>query len=457
MVRQKLLLQDLIGVGCQLFRLLVLFSLLFGVSTRVLWLIVASVSSDLVGLAVLGAVLRPYGPAAEWSAFAAHELRREMLDEFAPDGFGHERSTAYHRLMVELATLGLAASRAGGHDLGPACRERLIGAYRAIALLTTDLGRGPLVGDNDSGRVFPMAPREDEQLAYLLPIGAEVLASDDLALGDPPPELALLGGPGALARYDARPRARRPQASAALADSGFFVLGDDRDRLIVRCGPLTYRPAEGHAHLDDLSFVLFADGREILVDPGQYCYTPWPEWRNRFRYAQSHNALVVDGEQPCRVFFPGRMAFSVINESVPRCRAWTADAEGARFAGTHRGYRRLPGGADLERTVEYSRARRAWTITDRLDLSGPHECRWYFHLHPQCAATPVERGWDLVRGESRVALRWLDGEPPAPRVEEGWYAPAYGRKVPATVLSWAWQGSGPVAARLELVLGGEAR
>lgn len=52
MVRQRLLLQDLIGVGCQLFRLLVLFSLLFGVSTRVLWLIVASVSSDLVGLAI---------------------------------------------------------------------------------------------------------------------------------------------------------------------------------------------------------------------------------------------------------------------------------------------------------------------------------------------------------------------------------------------------------------------
>jgi O-antigen/teichoic acid export membrane protein len=51
-VRQKLLLQDLIGVSCQLLRLLVLFSLLFGVSTRVLWVIVASVSSDLANLAI---------------------------------------------------------------------------------------------------------------------------------------------------------------------------------------------------------------------------------------------------------------------------------------------------------------------------------------------------------------------------------------------------------------------
>ena len=51
-IRQKLVLQDLIGVSCQLLRFLVLFSLLFGVSTRVLWVIVASVTSDLVNLAI---------------------------------------------------------------------------------------------------------------------------------------------------------------------------------------------------------------------------------------------------------------------------------------------------------------------------------------------------------------------------------------------------------------------
>jgi uncharacterized heparinase superfamily protein len=199
------------------------------------------------------------------------------------------------------------------------------------------------------------------------------------------------------------------------------------------------------------------DGREILVDPGQYCYTPWPEWRNRFRYAQSHNTLVVDDQQPCRVFLPRRMVFSVINESVPRCRAWSTSEEGGRFVGTHRGYRRLPGGADLERTVEYSRARRTWTVTDRLALSGPHECRWYFHLHPECAATTVEGGWDLVRGESRVALRWLGGESPTARSQEGWYASAYGRKVPTSVLSWGRKGSGAVTAHLELALGRERR
>ena len=51
-VRQKLLLQDLIGMSCQLLKFLLLFCLLFGVSTRVLWVITASVAADIANLAI---------------------------------------------------------------------------------------------------------------------------------------------------------------------------------------------------------------------------------------------------------------------------------------------------------------------------------------------------------------------------------------------------------------------
>ncbi|MBN1514515.1 MAG: alginate lyase family protein [Phycisphaerae bacterium] len=409
--------------------------------------------SNLVGLAVLGVALEGYRPAEEWAAFAARELGREMIEQFAPDGFDREQSTAYHRLMVELATLGLRASRLSGNDLGPEACERLVAAYRTIAVLTTDAGRGPLVGDNDSGRLFPMVPREDEHYGYVLPLGAEVLVADDLALGDPPPELALVCGPEAPTRYDARPRLRRPAEPRALADTGFFVLGDGADRMIVRCGPLTYRPADGHSHLDYLSFVLYVGGDAIMVDPGQYCYTPWPEWRNRFRYAQSHNTLVIDDSQPCRVFTPGRSTFNIIPEAVPRCLAWEVGRGGGRFVGMHRGYRRLPGGADHERTVDYAAAERRWRVTDRVDLKGWHTSRWYFHLHPDCRAEPVAGGWRLARGGVSVGLRWLGGGRPDGRLEAGWYARGYGRKESAGLLVLERTAKGPVRASFELRAG----
>jgi O-antigen/teichoic acid export membrane protein len=79
-VRQKLVLQDLVSMSCQLLRFLVLFSLLFGVSTRVLWVIVASVTSDLANLAVTIPVSIRLLPAQRfrWNAIR-WSLAREII------------------------------------------------------------------------------------------------------------------------------------------------------------------------------------------------------------------------------------------------------------------------------------------------------------------------------------------------------------------------------------------
>ena len=36
-------------------------------------------------------------------------------------------------------------------------------------------------------------------------------------------------------------------------------------------------------------------GNDVIVDPGTYCYTPYPEWRNKFRSTAFHNTLQVNG------------------------------------------------------------------------------------------------------------------------------------------------------------------
>ena len=51
-VRQKLMLQDMIDVGCQAVRLGLLFALLFGVGAKVLWVIVALIVGELLNLAI---------------------------------------------------------------------------------------------------------------------------------------------------------------------------------------------------------------------------------------------------------------------------------------------------------------------------------------------------------------------------------------------------------------------
>jgi O-antigen/teichoic acid export membrane protein len=68
-VRQRFVLQNIIKVGCDVFRLALLFTLLFGVSTRVLWVITATTAGEFLNLAISRSVSMRLVPALRfrWS------------------------------------------------------------------------------------------------------------------------------------------------------------------------------------------------------------------------------------------------------------------------------------------------------------------------------------------------------------------------------------------------------
>lgn len=408
--------------------------------------------SDLAGLAVLGTVLPSFAPAQEWGRFAAKELRREILDQFASDGMDKECSTTYHKLMIELALVSYRACRLGGHDLGEACRQRLVAAVRAIGLLGDSSGCIPMIGDNDSGRVFPMARRQDSDAGYVASLGAVVLDEPSLAGSAPSPELALLAGPQGLKSCRAmQPTTQSPQAGAALMDSGLFVLGLPRHQMTVRCGPLRYKRVGGHDHLDQLSVTISVNGKQLIVDPGQFCYTPWPEWRNRFRFVQSHNTVTVDGQQQLPFFTFTRMNFSTIDMGHPRLLDWHVNETQARFRGRHSGYRRLAGGGDHEREIRFDASGANWTIVDRLAFRGRHHYQWGFHLHPEAMVEAVGPGkWRVWRPGAQLDLAIGKTDNVSGRIMSDWYAPGYGTKEPAQALVLETLAQGPIEAEFLL-------
>ena len=71
LVTQKLMLQDMIDVGCQLLRLAVLFVLLFGDSARILWVVVAMVIAETTSLLISTVVSMRLVPAlrVRWGIF----------------------------------------------------------------------------------------------------------------------------------------------------------------------------------------------------------------------------------------------------------------------------------------------------------------------------------------------------------------------------------------------------
>jgi hypothetical protein len=410
--------------------------------------------TDIVALAVLGQVLSPWAEAPNWLSFARKELQREVPAQFAPDGFNKECSTTYHRLMVELATLGALACQHAGCELEERCRDRIVQSYRAIAACVDARGRAPLIGDNDSSRLWPLVPRDDEEMGHLLPVGAHLFQARDLAGDPPPPELALLGGEEALIAYESQAVGPSPMGPQELRDGGIFALGDRQDRIVMRCGPLTYRAVAGHQHLDQLSFSLTVAGEALIVDPGQYCYTPWPARRNAYRATAAHNTVEVDGELQCRVFTRGRAIYSIINESRPCCTGLVQKGDVVRVTACHCGYRRLPGGGDHERTIEFHQTERRWRIVDRLSLRGSHRCTWRFHLHPDVEAHRDSSGWLLRRGpaQARLLARTANLEE---QLEVGRFAPGYGLERTSHVLVWSYEGVGPAEGEFAIEVAGK--
>lgn len=102
----------------------------------------------------------------------------------------------------------------------------------------------------------------------------------------------------------------------AYEDFGYFVFRSERFFLGLRCGSLGQHGAGGHAHNDQLSIELNVDGEDIIADPGTYCYTPFPEIRNRYRSITAHFAPRRKNLEPISL---DQGLFLLSGDILPKC------------------------------------------------------------------------------------------------------------------------------------------
>ena len=248
-------------------------------------------------------------------------LRRELAQQLLADGGHEERSTSYHR-EIHAWLSDLARILAG---IGTRPRW-LLDAVDAMALWMRKIA-GP-----------------DGTLALLNDAweGPPVLNDDPAAVSD-------------------------------LAASGYIVLRHDTDQAVIDVGPLAPSHLTPHAHADALSFVLWADGEPVLVDPGSFSYTGAD--RDRFRGTSAHNTVAIDDRDQCEFWADFRAAYLPAVRARPLQRFGDVTVAG----GSHDGYRRLP------RPVTHHR-RFVWcpgnglVIVDLLRGDGKHQVRSSLHL-----------------------------------------------------------------------------
>lgn len=179
-----------------------------------------------------------------------------------------------------------------------------------------------------------------------------------------------------------------------LKESGYVVVQDDVNKLLIdvaKVGP-DYIP--GHAHADTLSFELSIDGHRVLVNSGTSVYGLGEE-RLRQRKTETHNTVVVDGMDSSEVW----SGFRVARRAYPSKPVITESEGDISVECSHDGYMRLPG--KVRHTRKWKLTEGDLFISDKLTGTYNH-AEAHYHLHPDIMV-------EGINNSSQVRLQLPNG------------------------------------------------
>jgi len=353
----------------------------------------------IAALALPGAALD-----ADLLDFAMEAFYQNLLTDVRPDGVHREHSTHYH-MMVLRSYLGARENvRRFGLSFPPEYDERLERACEFAMHCHRPDGGIPTLSDSDAGNYSDLL-----QLASsLLSRPAFLYAATAGAQGVPPGK-----------RY-----VSFPDAGYYIQRSGWGTGQTPFEResfLIFDCGPLG---DGGHGHYDMLNVEIAAQGKPLIIDPGRYTYSEHPpNLRHWFKGTEAHNTVCIDGMDQVgyrrgKPKKPLPQARLIERWSAPGFDLLCGTAQSPCYEVVHA--RRIFYIAD-----EY------WIISDSLAGERPHRFDLRFHL-----ALEV---WGNVRIVGNTVctpdLALIFSRGSSLQIEPGWFAPLYGVKQNAPVVS----------------------
>jgi uncharacterized heparinase superfamily protein len=211
--------------------------------------------------------------------------------------------------------------------------------------------------------------------------------------------------------------------SRHFTDSGWYVMRDQMDYILVSAGPNGQTGNGGHCHNDKLSIELCVAGRDIIVDPGTYVYTPEPEARNLFRSTAYHNTVQVNALEQNSFPESHLTLFTMKDEAHAQVTAFRTTGERDEFEGEHEGFDRA--GFHHRKSITFDKKERVITLTDTVTGESPDSTA-RFHLAP---GIEVKQMSPLLFELPGCKIEFAGAE--AASIEPYEYSPEYGRKVPA--------------------------
>lgn len=248
--------------------------------------------AGICGLLIITSFLGINKHTAKIFLFSLDQLANEIMYQFNEDGSNFEASLPYHFFVSDMLFTALDSIRSLT-DKDLACVLKKLPKYNKFKIRNSILfdheiekrisaiidfnynvptisGKIPAIGDDDSGffiRIIPPFVQEKLNLTKRLDYNFNY-------------------------HY---PQSRREMLK--FPNFGLYIINKPLYSFYFRCGSLGQNGKGGHAHNDQLSFYLYVKDSDVIVDPGSFNYTAYPEYRNKFRSTEYHNVLQINGQE----------------------------------------------------------------------------------------------------------------------------------------------------------------
>lgn len=376
--------------------------------------------SDISGLFIATALFGEINLFKDKAIFALKELETEIDKQVYDDGGDFESSVPYHRLVLELFFLPLfLTERINDFNFKENYKNKIKKMFFFLKGARLQNGNSVQFGDNDSGIYFKMGIREELNFKYLLDIGSVFFNEKDLKSGDEITEDVCWLFEKAEKKY-LDFEENNNNESHYFKNSGIVILNNEDTSMALSVMPNGQNDFGGHAHNDKLSFELCIKEKDFFVDPGTYLYTPLPEKRNFFRSTDSHNTVMIDGEEQ-NEYIDGTL-FMLKNDANAKC----IEYEDNLFIGEHYGYKKLKKGSVIHRRKVLF-ADNQYQFSDEFSTSTDHLYKWNFILHSDVKIEKIEKNKVLLKNQDiKVLLCFKDSEIVLD-VEDFLYSHGYGK------------------------------
>ncbi|GAK59043.1 heparinase II/III family protein [Candidatus Vecturithrix granuli] len=166
------------------------------------------------------------------------------------------------------------------------------------------------------------------------------------------------------------------QQSCLIPHSSYAMLQSEKPEgngyCVVSTGLNVFSTSLQLKHSDLLSFELFANGQEYLIDGGAYSFQHTHEWNQYFRSIQAHNTITVD--RITHINFSERRVQSTFDQ-------WLSTSTFDFLSGHHNGFEDLDEPITHYRSIFYYKPT-YWILCDLLLGGGQHFFDQYFHFPP---------------------------------------------------------------------------